>query len=386
MSIVELKFGKNLKKYKVGDVVSIAKNDPITLSSGNIFSNIPVAFQTYGKLNKEKSNAILICHALTGDQYAASKNPITNKDGWWDFMIGKNKPINTNDYFVICINVLGGCLGSLGPNLIDPKTSKLYNLDFPVITISDMVKIQYSFLKEHFKLEKIAGVIGGSMGGMQVLEWVAKYPKFINFAIPIATSARHTSQNIAFHEVGRQAIMADPNWCQGNYIANKKFPEKGLAVARMTAHITYMSEASLANKFGRNLQNKKLLSFDFNIDFQVESYLHHQGICFVDRFDPNSYLYITKAMDYFDLVEEYDNNLSNAFMNAQNVKLCVIGFSDDWLFPANELKLITQAAMIAGLNVTSLTIESNKGHDSFLIPNDNFEKVIKNFVTANNEN
>ena len=275
-------------------------NKPLLLENGTSIDELTVAYESYGKLNKDKSNAIIICHALSGDQFVASKNPLTDKDGWWTRMVGSGKPIDTDKYFVICANVLGGCLGSTGPTSINPKTGEEYGLNFPVITISDMVNAQLRLI-QYLEIEKLLSVIGGSMGGMQVLEWAASYPDKILSAIPIATSSRHTAQNIAFHELGRQAIMADPDWHGGNYIKAGSNPTKGLSIARMTAHVTYLSEASLTKKFGRRLQDKEEISFGFDADFQIESYLRHQGLTFVDRFDANSYLYITRAMDYFDL-------------------------------------------------------------------------------------
>ena len=277
-----------------------SEKTPLLLENGTSIDELTVAYESYGKLNKNKSNAIIVCHALSGDQFLASKNPITNKDGWWDRMVGPGKPIDTDRYFVICANVLGGCIGSTGPTSIDPKTSEAYGLNFPVITIADMVNAQIRLIN-HLGIEKLLSVIGGSMGGMQVLEWAASYPDRLLSAIPIATSSRHTAQNIAFHELGRQAIMADPDWNNGNYIKLGTNPTKGLSIARMTAHVTYLSEASLTKKFGRRLQDKQEISFGFDADFQIESYLRHQGLTFVDRFDANSYLYITRAMDYFDL-------------------------------------------------------------------------------------
>ncbi|MBL6785671.1 MAG: homoserine O-acetyltransferase [Rickettsiales bacterium] len=383
MTTISLQFGSNLKAYEIGDVKYISEEKPFQLSSGVEIQNVPVAFKTYGKLNAGKSNAILICHALTGDQYAACDNPVTGKSGWWDFVIGDGKAIDTSKYFVICPNVLGGCMGTLGPTTKKPKTNKRYNLDFPIITINDMVRVQKQFVEEVFGIDKLFGVVGGSMGGMLVLEWISKFPDFISFAIPLATSARHTSQNIAFNEVARQSIMADPDWCNGNYLDKKKFPGKGLSVARMSAHVTYLSENALAKKFGRNLQSSTKLSSQFGVNFTVESYLHHQGIRFVDRFDPNSYLYITKAMDYFDLFEENDGNLSASFTKSLNVKVCTISFSDDWLFPPKELKIVAKALMMAGVNVSSVVIESNRGHDSFLLPDEDLENVLANFINAN---
>lgn len=376
-------FGKNYTKFTVGKIAHLATKDPLTLASGTKISNFPVAYQTYGKLNNEKSNAILIFHALTGDQYVASKNPITGKPGWWDFLVGPDKTIDTEKFFIICANVLGGCVGSFGPKSENLETKEPYNTLFPVITISDMVKVQKELVESFFGIEKLFAIIGGSMGGMLALEWASKYPNLVECVIPIATAARHTAQNIAFHEVGRKAIMMDQNWCGGSYLNQKKFPYKGLAVARMTAHVTYLSETSLAEKFGRNLQDKKNFSYAFDPDFQVESYLNHQGLTFVDRFDANSYLYITRAMDYFDLEEENNGNLSSAFVDATNNKFCVISFSDDWLFPTSESRKIAQALNSLGINVSSVEINSNRGHDSFLIPNEEFSKTLKGFLEVN---
>ncbi|MBT4910387.1 MAG: homoserine O-acetyltransferase, partial [Alphaproteobacteria bacterium] len=289
-----------------------SEKTPLLLENGTSIDELTVAYESYGKLNKNKSNAIIVCHALSGDQFLASKNPITNKDGWWDRMVGPGKPIDTDRYFVICANVLGGCIGSTGPTSIDPKTNEAYGLNFPVITISDMVNAQIRLIN-HLGIEKLLSVIGGSMGGMQVLEWAASYPDRLLSAIPIATSSRHTAQNIAFHELGRQAIMADPDWNNGNYIKLGTNPTKGLSIARMTAHVTYLSEASLTKKFGRRLQDKQEISFGFDADFQIESYLRHQGLTFVDRFDANSYLYITRAMDYFDLEKTHRKTLTEIF-------------------------------------------------------------------------
>ena len=285
---------------------------PLLLENGTSIDELTVAYESYGKLNKNKSNAIIVCHALSGDQFVASKNPLTNKDGWWDRMVGSGKPIDTDKYYVICPNVLGGCLGSTGPTSINPKTSEQYGLNFPVITISDMVNAQMRLI-EHLGIEKLLSAIGGSMGGMQVLEWAASYPENLISAIPIATSSRHTAQNIAFHEVGRQAIKNDNNWVNGDYINNDTSPEKGLAAARMVAHITYMSEKSLSKKFGRNKKNLNPLSKIFEGSFEVENYLQYQGSSFVSRFDANSYLHLTRSMDRFDLSEKFNGNLEKVF-------------------------------------------------------------------------
>ena len=287
--------------------------EPLALDSGLSLGPYAIAYQTYGKLNADRSNAILICHALTGDQYVAEPHPITGKPGWWDILAGPGKVLDTERYFLICANVLGGCMGSTGPMEINPATGKPWGLGFPVITIGDMVRAQKRLI-DHLGIEQLFGVIGGSMGGMQVLQWAASYPERVFAAVPIAGAARHSAQNIAFHEVGRQAIMADPELVQRQLShAAACGPERGLAVARMAAHITYLSEQALHRKFGRNLQNREALTYGFDADFQVENYLRHQGITFVDRFDANSYLYITRACDYFDLAAEHGGVLANAF-------------------------------------------------------------------------
>ena len=378
--LIKSRFGSEFREYEIGDIVKLATAQALTLSSGVQIENFNLAFQTYGKLNADKSNAILICHALTGDQYLAGIHPVTKKKGWWDFMIGAGKAIDTDKYFVICSNVIGGCLGSFGPKEINPATGKIYGINFPVITIADMVGAQ-KLLIDHLGIKFLLSVIGGSMGGMQVLTWAALYGEYVKSAIPISTSYKHSAQNIAFNEVGRQAIMADPNWCAGNYLAQKKYPSKGLAVARMAAHITYLSEDALHNKFGRCLQDKENLSYGFEVDFQIESYLRHQGFTFVERFDANSYLYITKAMDYFDLEAENKGILSNAFRNIET-RFCVISFSDDWLFPSDESKKLARALNIAGANTSFINIAGNAGHDGFLIENQILKDTISGFLRA----
>ncbi|MES2961374.1 MAG: homoserine O-acetyltransferase [Pseudomonadota bacterium] len=379
---VKSSFGPGYKEFEVGEIVFLAKEKPLKLASGSEIKNFPLAFQTYGKLNDDCTNAILICHALTGDQYVASENPVTGKKGWWDFMIGEGKPIDTNKFFVISSNIIGSCMGSFGPKEIDSNTNEPYGLNFPIVTINDMVQAQ-NLLIEHLGISKLHAVIGGSTGGMQALAWAVLFPKKVNLVIPMATSYRHSPQNIAFHEVGRQAIMADPNWCGGKYFLEKKYPSSGLAVARMTAHITYLSESALHKKFGRNLQDKENLSFTFAQDFKVESYLHHQGYSFVERFDANSYLYVTKAVDYFDLESDFGGKLASAFLDFsknKNGKFCLISFSDDWLFPPSEAKKLTQALISCGVNVSSITINSSAGHDSFLLESDTLKNTIHGFI------
>lgn len=375
---VKENFGPKYKKVEIGNIAVLADDKPLRLDCGKEISSFPLAYQTYGKMNKDKSNAILVCHGLTGDQYLAGKHPVTGKPGWWADIVGPENILDTNKYFIICSNVLGGCLGSFGPKNINPETKKPYNLDFPVITIGDMVRAQ-NLLIEYLGIDQLFMVIGGSMGGMLTIEWAAKFPHKVFAAVPVATAPRHTAQNIAFHEIGRQAIMADPDWCEGNYIDKKKFPSKGLAVARMTAHVTYMSENALHRKFGRKLQDRNDVTYGFEADFQVESYLRHQGFSFVDRFDPNSYLYITRAMDYYDLADEYGGVLANAFRGSRT-KFCVVSFSSDWLFPTEESKSIIYALNATAANVSFVNVETDKGHDAFLLDEPEFFATIDGFI------
>jgi len=366
----------NIEKVK-----TIIIEKPLKLDCGKTISSFPLAYETYGKLSEKKDNAILAFHALSGDQFVAGTNPITNKSGWWSYLVGPNKAIDTNKFFVICANVIGGCMGSYGPNSIDLKTNKKLGINFPVITVNDMVNAQYNLL-DFFKIDKLFSVMGGSMGGMQVLQFVANFPAKTKTAIPIACTASHSAQNIALNELGRQAIMADGNWEKGDYLNLGNSPNKGLSVARMAAHITYLSQKGLQEKFGRKLQERDDLKFSFDADFQIESYLRHQGSAFVDRFDANSYLYITRAMDYFDLVKEYKGNLSDAFKGSK-VKFFIISFTSDWLYPTSENKEIVIALNAAGANVGFIEITSDKGHDSFLLDVPEFLKSVKNFLEAN---
>jgi homoserine O-acetyltransferase/O-succinyltransferase len=338
---------------------------PLQMDSGSVLAPFTIAFQTYGELNSEKSNAILICHALTGDQYVASNNPITGKAGWWTTMVGPGRPIDTERYFVICSNVIGGCMGSTGPSSIDPATGKAYGLSLPVITIGDMVRAQ-AMLVDYLGIDQLFCVAGGSMGGMQVLQWAAAYPQRVFCAIPIAAGPRHSSQNIAFHEVGRQAIMADRDWRGGRYQEEGLKPQKGLAVARMAAHITYMSDTALHQKFGRKLQDRLQKDYSFDAEFQIESYLRHQGSTFVERFDANSYLYVTRAMDYFDLAADYGGTVGGAFTGTRS-RFCIVSFTSDWLFPTSESRSIVHALNASGASVSFVEIETDKGHDAFLL-------------------
>jgi homoserine O-acetyltransferase len=362
----------------VGHAVTFA--EPLPLDCGRGLAPFTVAYMTYGTLNADKSNAVLICHALTGDQFVASAHPLTGKPGWWTSMIGPGQPIDTNRFFVICANVIGGCMGSTGPSETDPATGKPYGLNFPLVTIRDMVRAQKRLI-DHLGIEKLLAVVGGSMGGMQTLQWAASYPGSVRAVVPIACAARHSAQNIAFHEVGRQAIMADPDWKNGEYQLANTSPSKGLAVARMAAHITYLSEMALQRKFGRNLQNRAALSFQFAPDFQIESYLHHQGQSFVDRFDANSYLYITRAMDYFDLAEEHAGQLAEAFRGSPT-RFCIISFTSDWLFPPVENKRVAHALNAVAAPVSFVEIKSDKGHDAFLLDEPEMDDTVRGFINS----
>jgi homoserine O-acetyltransferase len=363
---------------EIGHAMTFAT--PLTLDCGKTLDALTVAYMTYGTLNAAKSNAILVCHALTGDQFAASDHPMTGKPGWWNTMVGPGLPIDTDRFFVICANVIGGCMGTSGPAEIDPATGEPYGLTFPLVTVRDMVRAQ-AMLVDALGIEKLLCVTGGSMGGMQALQWAALYPQRVVSAVPIATGARHSAQNIAFHEVGRQAIMADPDWRGGRYQKEGTQPSKGLAVARMAAHITYLSEPALQRKFGRTLQDRAEISFAFAPDFQVESYLHHQGTSFVDRFDANSYLYITRAMDYFDLAADYGGVLAEAFRGSP-ARFCLVSFTSDWLFPTAENKRIAHALNAAAATVSFVEIETDRGHDAFLLDEPEMLATVRGFLNS----
>jgi homoserine O-acetyltransferase len=354
----------------------------LKLESGFELDNFKIAFKTFGKLNDKKNNAILICHALTGDQYVSGTNPITKKDGWWSRMVGPDKPINTNKYFVICSNVFGGCSGTSGPKEINQKTNKIYGGEFPSITIKDMVKTQY-FLIEALYIKKLFAVIGGSMGAMQALQWSIDFPEKIHNLIHIAGALKHSAQNIAFHEVGRQAIMNDVNWKKGSYIEKKLIPERGLAVARMIAHITYLSDDAMHRKFGRKLQSRDIISFGFDADFQIESYLRYQGRSFVDRFDANSYLYLTRAMDYFDEVQKFSTSIEFPTNQNEHINYLIISFTSDWLFPTSENKEIAKILNFFNRNISFTEIETDKGHDSFLLDEPELDLSINGFLDSN---
>jgi len=346
---------------------------PLLLENGARLAPFDIAYQDYGTLNKSKSNAILVCHALT-------PHPITQKPGWWANLVGPGKVIDTNKYYVICVNVIGGCMGSSGPASINPMTAKPYGLDFPVVTIGDMVRAQ-AMLLDYLGIEKLFCAIGGSMGGMQVLAFAAAYKDRLDAAIVLAAGARHSAQNIAFDEIGRQAVMADPDWHEGNYYEKGTIPRKGLAVARMTAHVTYLSEAALHRKFGRSLQDRTSISYGFDADFQIESYLRHQGSTFVERFDANSYLYLTRAMDYFDLAAEHDGQLARAFAGIR-ARFFIASFSSDWLFTTAQSRELVHALNAAGARVSFVEIETDKGHDAFLLDEPTMFSAINGFLGA----
>jgi homoserine O-acetyltransferase len=363
-----------------GGTMRFPASKALRLDSGARLEPLEIAYRTYGRLNETKSNAVLVCHALTMDQYVASTNPVTGRPGWWSRVVGPGLPLDPERFFIVCANVVGGCMGSTGPATPSPKTGQAYGLTFPVITIGDMVRAQ-AMLIEALGIETLFAVVGGSMGGMQVLQWAADYPEKLFSAVCIGAAPRHSAQNIAFHEVGRQAIMADPDWRGGAYEAAGVRPEKGLAVARMAAHITYLSEAALQRKFGRELQRDGL-SWGFDADFQVESYLRHQGTSFVDRFDANSYLYITRALDYFDLAGRHGGVLAEAFRKARGVRFCVLSFSSDWLYPTAESRDIVRALNAAGCRASFAEIETDKGHDAFFLDEPQLDATLRGFFAS----
>ena len=352
-----------------------ARFDTVALESGAVLSPVEVAYETYGKLNAQRTNAILILHAFSGDAHAAGISKETAKPGWWDSMAGPGKAFDTDRYFVICSNVLGGCQGTTGPQSINPQTGQPYAMTFPVITIADMVRVQ-KMLIDSLGIDKLLAVAGGSMGGMQALQWAASYPESTRAVIPIATTARHSAQQIAFNEVARQSIMADPDWNGGNYYASKP-PARGLAIARMVGHITYMSDESMREKFGRRLREKEKFGYDFSVDFEVESYLRYRGSQFVGRFDANSYLYITKAEDYFDLL-----STPSFAPQTADVRFLVISFTSDWLYPSYQSQEIVRVLRRRNLDVAYCDLQSNYGHDAFLVDVAEQTDVIRGFLSS----
>ncbi len=356
-----------------------AFEDGLMLECGVRLGRLDVAYRTYGALNAARTNAVLICHALTGDQYVAEIHPVTGKGGWWELVVGPGKPIDTERFFVICTNVLGGCMGSTGPRSRRDESPAQWGTDFPPVTVLDMVRAQKRLI-EHLGISRLFAVVGGSMGGMQVLQWAASFPQMVFSAIPIATAAYHSAQNIAFNEVGRQSIFADPDWHGGRYWEAGKIPARGLAVARMVAHITYLSEQALTRKFGRRVRGGQAVTM-FGDMFEVESYLQHQGSTFVHRFDANSYLSITRATDYFDLAEEHGGDLAAAFRGTKT-RFCVISFSSDWLYPTAESRAIARALNGAAANVSFVEIASDKGHDAFLLDEPDFHRTLAGFLSG----
>jgi homoserine O-acetyltransferase len=382
MAEIKLKDQRDLRlreaEHPHSPVASFGADEPLRLDAGVSLAPFQIAYQTYGTLNSDRSNAVLICHALTGDQHVANVHPVTGKPGWWESMVGPGRPIDTERYFVISPNVVGACMGTTGPASLNPETGETYGLDFPVITIRDMVRAQ-AMLLDRLGIKSLFAVAGGSMGGMQVLQWAVSYPERVFAALPLAAAARHSAQNIAFHEVGRQAVMADPEWKNGRYFVAGTRPHRGLAVARMGAHITYLSDAALHRKFGRKFQDRENPTFSFDADFEVESYLRHQGSTFVERFDANSYLYLTRAMDYFDLAADYDGVLAHAFRGTPT-RFCVISFTSDWLFPTSDSRAIVHALNAGGARVSFAEIETDKGHDAFLLDEPELFAIVRGFL------
>lgn len=362
------------KKY-----FTFATETPMPLDSGETLGPITLAYETYGQLNANRSNAILLLHALSGDSHAAGYYADTpQKVGWWDSCVGPGKAFDTDRFFVICSNVIGGCQGSTGPSSINPKTGQPYGLSFPVITIADMVRAQRHLI-DYLGIDQLLAVAGGSMGGMQALQWTVSYPERIHAALPLATTARHSPMLIAFSEVGRQAIYADPHWNGGDYY-NGPRPNAGLAVARMVGHITYLSEESMQQKFSRRLHEREHFGYDFNTDFEVEGYLRYNGQRFTERFDANSYLYVTKAMDYFDLSEGRPH-LAAAFARSTHITYLVVSFTSDWLYPTYHSKDMVSALLAAGADVTYCDLKSTWGHDAFLLEVDTMTNLIGHFLS-----
>jgi len=353
--------------------------DEMVLESGARVGPLTLAHETCGTLNEDKSNVILILHALSGDSHVAGYyTPEDEKPGWWDNMVGPGKGIDTDKYFIVCSNIIGSCMGSSGPCTINPKTVLPYGLDFPVVTIGDMVEAQKALL-DHLGVKKLLAVVGGSIGGMQVLEWCVRYPEMVSAAVPLASTTKHSALAIAFNEVARQSIMVDPNWNNGEYYFGPK-PDMGLAVARMIGHITYLSDESMRLKFGRRLQDKGDFSFNFDADFQVESYLRYQGKKFVERFDANSFLYITKAADYYDLGQQHGDGSEVKAFSKMAAAFLVVSFTSDWLYPTYQSRVMVKAMKKTGLDVSFCEIEAEWGHDAFLLPNERLTSVIRGFL------
>ncbi|NTV52804.1 MAG: homoserine O-acetyltransferase [Candidatus Firestonebacteria bacterium] len=354
--------------------------DVLKLECGRSLGPITVAYETYGQLTPERDNAILILHAWTGDAHAAGRHhPDDPKPGWWDNMVGPGKAFDTNRYFIICTNVLGGCKGSTGPTSPDPATGKPYGLTFPILTIADMVKVQKLVL-DALGIERLLSMVGGSMGGMQALEWLLRYPEVPRSAIILASTSRLSPQSIAFNEVGRHAIVSDPNWQNGAYYGTDRQPETGLAIARMIGHITFLSDESMNQKFGRRLQNRNEYGYELTREFEVESYLHAQGSRFVKRFDANTYLYLTKAMDYYDAAQDWGEGSLEKACRRVEAKTLVVSFSSDWLFPSYQSRELVKALRQNNKDVSYLEIESSYGHDAFLLESSTLQRVMESFL------
>ncbi len=353
--------------------------EPMQLESGASLGPVTLAYETYGQLNAARDNAVLVCHALTGDAHAAGVYSADDaKPGWWDIIIGPGKPIDTDRFFVVCSNILGGCAGSTGPSSLNPETGKPYGLDFPLVTVGDMVRAQKR-LMDHMSVDRLLAVVGGSLGGMQVLEWAVRFPEKMAAALPLATTPRHSALNIAFHEVARQAIMSDPNWLDGQFYGTAK-PATGLAVARMIGHVTYLSDEAMRRKFGRRLQDKDAFSYNLDVDFQVESYLRYQGRSFVDRFDANSFLYITKAADYFDLAQQHGQGSLAQALSKARARFLAVSFSSDWLYPTAHSRELVKAMKKNGLQVSFCEVEADMGHDAFLLRSLRLFELVEKFL------
>ncbi len=356
---------------------NVTINEPLKLKSGKVLNSYNLTYETYGTLNIKKNNAVLVCHALSGNHHVAGYHKGDKKPGWWDNMIGPDKPIDTNKLFVVCMNNLGGCHGTTGPASIDNATKKEYGFNFPIVTVQDWVNSQ-KVLMEKLKIDKWNFIIGGSLGGMQAFQWTLDYPKLVDNAIVIAAAPKLTAQNIAFNEVARQAIMGDRDWCNGDYISKNKVPKRGLALARMLGHITYLSDKSMAKKFGRDLKQEKF-NFNFDVEFQIESYLRYQGEKFVEGFDANTYLLMTKSLDYFDPITDYNNELATRLEGTLS-KFLVISFTSDWRFPPSRSKELVKLLLDNEKDVSYGEINADGGHDAFLMENEHYFEIMRSFI------
>jgi len=351
--------------------------DPIKLSCGMTLDNFELIYETYGKLNKNKDNAVLVCHALSGNQHVAGRHKKTDKHpGWWDSLVGPGKPLNTNKFFVIGINNLGGNEGSTGPKSINPKTKKVWGSSFPIITVEDWVKTQKTLIN-YLGIQRLSSVIGGSLGGMQALEWNLQFPNEVKNTIIIAAAPNLTAQNIAFNEVARQSIITDPDFQKGNFYTKKNKPKRGLRVARMLGHITYLSNDAMKSKFGRKKKNKDF-QYNFNTEFEIESYLNYQGDKFAKEFDANTYIRMTKALDYYDPTKQNKKRLSEVFKKIKS-KFLVISFTSDWRFSPSRSKEIVKSLLDNNINVSYAEISAESGHDAFLMSDDHYHEILNSF-------